>query len=561
MKRKTQYSFARVPSVNIGRSVFDRSFTYKTTFNAGYLVPVSEPLEVLPGDTWNLNLTSFARLATPVCPFMDNLWMDFFFFFVPNRLAWPYWSQVMGEEYEPLDESYEGVSEEVPFLKVGSSSASTITSNSLADYFGLPVGITGISFSALPFFGYNLIYNEHFADENLIGDHSKPFVDYLRLQQQGEETDPLELTYSESTDFCKLKKRGKRHDYFTSCLPWPQKGPGVEIPLGGSAPVVGNGIGIGLTNGTNTFGISGSNGTYKEVKSCIAAYGLDVGDSFPSSAGPTSSVAGLTTDPDKSGLIADLSGVSAATINTWRQAFQIQLWEETSARSGTRYPEIIEGHFGVRNPDARLQRTEYLGGGTVPVNIHSVAQTSSTDATSPQGNLAALGVSSGRVGFSKSFTEHGYIFCLASVRADLTYQQGIARHWSRKTKFDFYWPEFAHLGEQAVLNKEIYAQGTIADDEVFGYQERWAEYRYGRSMITGKLRSGIIGSLDVWHLAQNFSSLPTLSQDFIEENPPIDRVVAVQNEPHFLYDSVVNVKCVRPMPTYSVPGFIDHRAF
>lgn len=531
IKRKSQYSFSRVPSVNIGRSVFNQSFGYKTTMDSGYLVPVSEPLEVLPGDTWNVNVTSFARLATPVCPFMDNLCMDFFAFFVPNRLVWNLWQNFMGE--------YDGLSDlditRVPYFLTDGTDIK-VDSLSLADYFGIPPGVSGIDFMALPFVGYQLIWADHFADENLIGDFSAQVKATL-----DDDTGSAPLSSTLWSQLNKLQRRGKRHDYFTSCLPWPQKGPGVEIPLAGNAPIVIDGaVNAGDRAGINNFSIG------EPVVSSLKHY--DVASETWSN-----QPLGL------SQLAADMSAVTAATINSWRQAFQLQIWEEAEARCGSRYPEILLGHFGVSNGDARLQRTEYLGGGSIPINVHSVAQTSSTDSTTPQGNLAAIGTSGGHVGFSKSFSEHGYIFILASVRADLTYQQGLARHWSRKTKFDYYWPEFAHLGEQAVLNKEIYAQGTSDDDAVFGYQERWAEYRYGRSLITGLLRSQVNGSLDVWHLAQHFESLPTLSQDFIEEHPPVDRVLAVQNEPQFIYDSVVNVRCARAMPVYSVPGMIDHR--
>lgn len=537
----SNFTFSRVPSVDIPRSSFKRDRTYKTAFNANVLVPIFLD-EVLPGDTFNLSLTSFARLSTPVVPFMDNLYMDYFFFYVPNRLVWEHWQEFNGEQKNPGDST----DYLVPQFSVPGNSGFSV--GSLGDYFGLPVNVGGLSVSALPFRSYNLIWNEFFRDEN--------FQDSVPVNT---DDGPDQYFYRDSQGVLKpvydLRPRGKRKDYFTSCLPFPQKGPGVEIPVAsGIAPLV------------NSDSAALFRPKFYDQNSALL-------DSQSLGVSPNGSLSHVNNSGmlDNRGAFlkvgADLSGLAVATINSLRTAFQIQRQYEKDARGGSRYFEILVSNFGVRSPDSRLQRPEYLGGGTVPIQIHTVAQTSSTDSTSPQGNLAAIGVAgTNRVGFSKSFVEHGYIIGLVSVRADLTYQQGIDRHWSRRSRFDFYWPALAHLGEQAVLNKEIFAQGSsvvdddgnIVDDKAFGYQERWAEYRYGVSKITGKLRSGVDGSLDVWHLAQHFASLPTLSADFIEENVPLSRVLAVQDEPQIIYDSLVSVNCVRCMPVYSVPGLIDH---
>lgn len=513
MKSKTQHLFSQIPSTNIQRSVFDRSHTHKTTFDAGYLVPFYLD-EVLPGDSFKISTTTFARLNTPIVPFMDNLYLDTFFFYVPTRLLWSHWKNFNGEQKNPGD----SVDFIIPTFKKGT----TFTADSLGDHFGLPTGVALDNVNCLPFRAYNLIYNEWFRDENLID--SVYFDD-------GDGTDDI-ANYN-------LLKRCKRHDYFTSALPWPQKGESVDLPLGSTASVSFPDNPIRFSPNTNGYySIGVENGKLK-------------GFSEPASFLPIStSIKGGT---------VDLSGATAATINSLRQAFQVQRMLERDARGGTRYTEILRSHFGVISPDSRLQRPEYIGGRSVPISINPVVQNSSTDSTTPQGNLAAFGVSGANTKvMSKSFTEHGYIIGLVCVRAALTYQQGLDRMWSRKTRYDFYWPSLAHLGEQAVLNKEIYAQGTSADDDVFGYQERYAEYRYGKNEITGRFRSSYPQSLDVWHLAQKFTSLPTLSKSFIEENVPMDRVVAVPSEPDILFDSLINVKAARPMPLYGVPGLIDH---
>lgn len=550
VNRSTQHLFSQIPSTQIPRSVFDRSHGYKTTFNSGFLVPFYVD-EVLPGDSFKLTATLFARLATPIVPFMDNLYLETFFFFVPNRLVWDNWQKFNGEQKNPSDST--------DFL-IPTVSGTNVQNQTLWDYFGLPTNVNGVlKVNALPFRAYNLIFNEWFRDENLqeslkvpTGDGPDNFSDY------------------------NLVRRGKRHDYFTSCLPWPQKGPGVEISLGGTVPVSGNvsfyrQVGsyhadnpISSVNNwsdkvlfseTPPFVIGKKDANWSGSDSMPFQGAFTASDPHPDQISFFAGKYGIASD----GFSADLSKATPISINDLRQAFQIQKLYERDARGGTRYTEILRSHFGVISPDARLQRSEYLGGSSARISINPVQQTSATSDTTPQGNLAAFGVVSDSFhGFSKSFVEHGYVFGFVNVRADLTYQQGLNRMWSRQGRFDFYWPVLAHLGEQAVLNKEIYAQGTADDDNVFGYQERYAEYRYYPGQITGKFRSTDPQPLDSWHLAQNFSSLPTLSSQFIQDNPPVDRVVAVTDEPQFLFDSYIRLKCARPMPVYSVPGLVDH---
>jgi hypothetical protein len=515
MKSVQTHRFNQIAVTRKPRSVFDLSHGHKTTIDAGFLYPIFTQ-EVLPADTHMLKARFFVRLQTQKVPIMDNLRMDIHYWFVPTRLVWDNWAKLNGERDNPDDSTDFVTPKTLPFV---------VNTGELYDYFGLPLSANMVVHNLLGR-SYNLIWNEWYRDQNL---QDSVTVD----KGDGPDTIPT---------FYELLRRNKYHDYFTSCLPWPQKGDSVTLPLGTTAPVVSNDNSI-------LFSSNGSGAAFTD-----SIFATDSINSFSQNAtGPTGANSEIKFGSE-TGLQTDLTNATAATINAMREAFQVQRMLEIDSQAGTRYTEVIRAHFGVVSPDARLQRPEYLGGGQFNINVTPIAQTSETSNT-PIGTLGAMGTGSGNAGFTASFTEHGYIIGLISTRADLTYQQGVPRHFSRSTRYDFYWPSFAHLGEQAVLNKEIYWSNNVAiDEDVFGYQERYAEYRYKPSQITGKFRSTALGTLDIWHLSQNFGNLPTLNSDFIEENPPMDRIIAVADEPDFLIDSYFDYKAVRPIPVHGMPA-------
>ena len=570
------HRFSDAPAMYMKRSKFDRSHVYKTTFDSGKLIPVFVD-EVLPGDTTRLSVNYFARLATPIKPIMDNIYLDWFFFFVPNRLVWEHWQNFCFEQEDP-DDSTDYV---IPTISSNSSTKNLLL-GSLWDYFGLPVNTTNniSGINALPFRAVYLIWNEWFRDENLQksvkiqkGDANE-VLDLSRIADQ-----PSWLLDTDGNFLAgyACPPRGKRHDYFTSAFPWTQKGPGVSIGLAGTASIVDPSPTTGylLSSTSNQLAVvsayggdaSSSGGKRKGFGSGSISFNRGSDSDWSNVggfAGNSSDSITMSASP-ASGFLAndsyvDLDTSSIFTINSLRTAFQMQKFYERLARGGSRYTEVLRSFFGVVSPDARLQRPEFLGSFTKMVNVNPIAQTSATDSTSPQGNLSAYGVTAAKFhGFTKSFVEHGYILGFVCARADLTYQQGINKMWLRSTVYDFYWPTFAHLGEQAIELREIYAQGTEADDTVFGYQERYAEYRYKPSQITGKFRSSVVdGSLDKWHLSQFFKNAPTLNEEFITENPPIERIIAVPSEPEFLLDVGFRYTTVRPMPMFGTPGLVDH---
>jgi hypothetical protein len=546
----------------MSRSRFDRSSSYKTTFNVGQIIPFYVD-EVLPGDTFSIDTSKVVRMQTLLTPVMDDIFLDTYYFFVPNRLTWNHWKQFMGENTESA--WIPSVEYEVPQLTAPEGGWNIGT---IADYMGIPTGVSGLSVNALPFRAYALIMNEWFRDENL--------SDPLNISV----TDATVQGVNTGTFVTDVAKGGlpytaaKYHDYFTSALPAPQKGPDVTIPVasGGQYPVIplddnvtfqSGGVGLRLGDIVTNQPFVVSNG-----QNFPLSYGGGTGSGSP--LGKTGFYAGSDSGAPSGASLAPINlwavgdgSVQAATINQLRLAFQIQKLYERDARGGTRYIEILKSHFGVTSPDARLQRPEYLGGNRIPININQVVQSSSTDASgTPQGNTAAYSLTSdNHSDFTKSFVEHGFLIGVMVARYRHTYQQGLERFWSRKDRFDYYFPVFANIGEQAIKNKEIYAQGTEKDDEVFGYQEAWADYRYRPNRVTGEMRSSAPQSLDVWHLGDDYESLPSLSDSWIrEDSKTVNRVLAVSDNvsAQLFCDIYVRNLCTRPMPLYSIPGLIDH---
>lgn len=555
MSRNAESHFAQLPRVDISRSTFDRSSSHKTSFNVGDVIPFYID-EVLPGDTFSVKTSKVVRMQSLLTPVMDNVYLDTYYFFVPNRLVWEHWRELNGEN--TTSAWIPSVEYQVPQVTAPTGGWSTGT---IADYFGIPVSVGNLSVSALPFRAYALIMNEWFRDENLSDPVNIPVTDATTAGSNGS---------NYITDLVKGGKpfkAAKYRDYFTSCLPSPQKGPDVQIPVAtpNPYPVYPMEDSVPAFTSNLYWRNLQSPGTPRITDTTmVAIYGNNSPAGRTIAGGSTGVVEGVPIAPDN--LWAYPAGgegfAVAATINQLRLAFQIQKLYERDARGGTRYIEILKSHFGVTSPDARLQRPEYLGGNRCPITINQILQSSETTSSSPQGNPVGQSLTTDvHFDFKKSFVEHGFVIGLMVARYDHTYQQGLERFWSRKDRFDYYWPVFANIGEQAVLNKEIFAQGTAQDDEVFGYQEAWADYRYKPSRVSGEMRSNVANTLDAWHLADDYDTLPSLSDSWIREDPsPVNRVLAVSERVanQLFCDIYIQNKCTRPMPMYSVPGLIDH---
>ncbi|ALS03508.1 VP1 [Gokushovirus WZ-2015a] len=554
MSRNQNSRFASNPTnLDISRSRFRRDSDIKFTFNVGDIIPFYVD-EVLPGDTFSIDSSKVVRLQTPAVPIMDNIYLDYYWFFVPNRIVWEHWRELMGENTKSAwipDTEYQ-----VPQITApdGGFSAGTI-----ADYMGIPTNVGNLSVNALPFRAYALIMNEWFRDENLTDPLNIPTNDATVAGSNGD---------NYLTDVAKGGKpfkASKYHDYFTSALPAPQKGADVGIGLTGSAPVITTSSPkslptpiIPLTwNDVSTGKLFTPDSRY-EISLNPGGSGIQFTKAVSSSHG-----AGVDfNEIAPRNLVADLGSTSAITVNELRMAFQLQKLYEKDARGGSRYIELLKSHFGVTSPDARLQRPEYLGGNRIPININQVVQTSSNVTDQPLGDTGAYSLTVDyHSDFTRSFVEHGFIMGLCVARYDHSYQQGLERFWSRKSRFDYYWPVLANIGEQAIKNKEIFAQATSVDDEVFGYQEAWADYRYKPSRVAGEMRSNFKQSLDVWHLGDDYDSLPRLSDSWIREDKSnLDRCLTITSSVanQLFCDVYVQNKTTRAMPLYSIPGLIDH---